>query len=79
MDVDCRYFQFFGSIIITVSAAPIVAAVRAYTAPAAGEKAEALREYAKLKEEGIISDAEFQKMKAELVSGKKEDGKELGK
>lgn len=56
--------------------APSTVAVHAYAAPptatgAAKEKAEALREYAKLKEEGIISDVEFQQMKADLVGGKK--------
>lgn len=55
---------------------PPVAAVHAYTAPptatgAAKEKAEALREYAKLKEDGIISEEEFQHMKAGLLGDKK--------
>lgn len=56
----------------TETPAQSTVAVHAYTAPptatgAAKEKAEALREYAKLKEDGVITDEEFQKMKAELV------------
>lgn len=56
--------------------APATVAVHTYAAPAtatgsAKEKAEALREYAKLKEDGIISEEEFQQMKAELVTGNK--------
>lgn len=38
----------------------------------AREKADALREYAKLKDEGLISEEEFLKMKAELIAGKTE-------
>lgn len=38
----------------------------------ASGKAETLREYAKLREEGLISEEEFQQMKSDLISGKSE-------
>ncbi|WNX85938.1 SHOCT domain-containing protein [Agathobaculum sp. NTUH-O15-33] len=68
--------QAMAAIKDTETSAPVAAAVHAYTAPptatgAAKEKAEALREYAKLKEDGVITDEEFQKMKAELVPNNK--------
>ena len=60
----------------TETPSPATVAAHAYTAPptatgAAKEKAEALREYGKLKEDGVITDEEFQKMKAELVPNNK--------
>lgn len=53
------------------SVAPVVTD-KPTTPVEANGKAETLREYAKLKEDGLISEEEYQQMKAELISGKSE-------